>query len=344
MAEIEKASSPIVTAVQRQTTEADGIVALAQQTGGNPAKSVEFGGVSVRSDRVAVAAGAQYATQLSELRQRAANASAGATLLDVADSGLSQIETKLVRMDTLAQTAALTPVVRADGSSSAPAEISAKDRAVLNSEFSGLRDEIDSVAAATTFDGVALLSGDSASPGAPKVFDFGVSVTSGESVTVSLDAADSASLSAGLATADLGSQAGGAAAVVSVATAQASTDDIRAAVSGARSQLNSVESAAGETSAVVERVQKMKTSPETVVDLSRMVASQVTEESGLRIQDGAQKLLQDVLLRMSAATANGGPAAGSDAVEEFGGKTAGAPAAAAQTVETADSRGDSTDE
>jgi hypothetical protein len=46
---------------------------------------------------------------------------------------------------------------------------------------------------------------------------------------------------------------------------------------------------------------------------------------------------------MSAATANGGPAAGSDTVEEFGGKTAGAPAAAAQEVETADNRGDAAD-
>lgn len=343
MAEIEKASSPVVTAVQRRTTEADGLVALAQQTGGNPATSVEFGGVTVRADRIAVAAGAQFATQLSELRQRAANASAGASLLDVADAGLSQIETKLTRMSELAQTAALTPVERDDGSFSAPAEISASDRAILGSEFSGLRDDIDDIAAATKFDGTQLLSGDSASPGAPKVFDFGVNNTDGEAVTVSLAAADSASLSANLATADLGSEDGGTAAVVAVAAALASVDDDRAAVRGARAQLNSVEAAAGETSAVVERVQQMKTSPETVVDLSRVVASQVTEDAGLRIQDGAQKLLQDVLLRMSAATANGGPAAGSDAVEEFGGKTSGAPAAAAQTVDTADSRGDSAD-
>ena len=63
----------------------------------------------------------------------------------------------------------------------------------------------------------------------------------------------------------------------------------------------------------------------------------------MRIQDGAQKLLQNVLLRMSAATANGGPAAGSDAVEEFGGKTGGATAGAAEAVETDDSRGDDSD-
>ena len=327
MAEIENASSPVVTAVQRRTTEADGIVALAQQTGGNPAASVDFGGVTVRADRIAVAAGAQFATQLSELRQRAANATAGAALLDVADTGLHRSKPNCRGMDALAQTAALADVERADGSSSAPAEISAKDRAVLNSEFSGLRDDIDDISAATAFNGTQLLSGDPASPGAPRVFDFGVNKSDGEAVTVSLAAADSASLSANLATADLGNETGGTAAAVAVAAAQASVDDIRAALRGARAQLKSVEAAAGETSAVVERVQEMRTTPEAVVDLSRVVAGQVTEDAGLRIQDGAQKLLQDVLLRMSAATANGGPAAGSDAVEEFGGKTSGAPAA-----------------
>ena len=36
MVEIEKTASPVVTAVQQRTTEADGIVALAQLTGVTP--------------------------------------------------------------------------------------------------------------------------------------------------------------------------------------------------------------------------------------------------------------------------------------------------------------------
>ena len=339
MAEIEKTTSPLVTALQRRTTEADGIVALAQLTGGNPAKSLEFDGVTVRSARIAVAAGAQFATQLSELRQLAANATAGAALIDIADAGLSRIDTRLSRMESLAKTAALTPVERPDGASSAPPELSAKDRAVLGSEFSGLRDEIDDIAGTTTFNGVALLSGSAGSPGAPRVIDFGAGSASGETVTVSINPADSGSLSSDLATANLASQAGGDAAVAAVAVAQSSVNEIRAAVRGARSQLTSVEAAAGETSAVVERVQAMKAAPEKVVELSHVVARQVTEQSGLRIQDGAQQLLQDVLLRMSAATANGGRAAGSDTVEAFGGKTAGTPAAAARTADTGEAVG-----
>jgi flagellin len=163
--------------------------------------------------------------------------------------------------------------VQPGGSSSAVAEISAKDRALLNSEFPSLRDVIDRVAAATTFDGVSLLWGDGSSPGSPKVIDFGSSDTAGEVITASINAADSASFSSDLLTVDLESQAGGSAAAPAVTSAQASVDGIRAAVRGARAQLNSVGAAAGETSAIVECVQEMKISPETVIELSRVVAS-----------------------------------------------------------------------
>ena len=125
--------------------------------------------------------------------------------LDIAESGLSQIDSKLVRMDALAKTAALTAVERLDGSSSAAAEISAKDRAILGSEFAGLGEDIDDIAAATKFNGVALLSGSAGSPSAPKVIEFGASTAAGETVIVSLDAADVASLSSDLSTANLDS-------------------------------------------------------------------------------------------------------------------------------------------
>ncbi len=78
-------------------------------------------------------------------------------MLDIAESSLAQIDSKLVRMDALAKTAALMAVERLDGSSSAAAEVSAKDRAILGSEFAGLREDIDDIAEATKFSGVALL-------------------------------------------------------------------------------------------------------------------------------------------------------------------------------------------
>jgi len=124
MVDIEKSSPANVSAIDRRTTDANNTVALVQQTGGNPARTIDFGGITVKSDRVAVAAGDQFGRQLAELRQSATNAAAGASLLDVADAGLSKIETNLGRLDVLADTASRTRVERADGTAYTPAELS----------------------------------------------------------------------------------------------------------------------------------------------------------------------------------------------------------------------------
>jgi hypothetical protein len=182
------------------------------------------------------------------------------------------------------------------------------------------------------FNGIDLLSGDPDAGGSPLELTFRTGGSADKAVSVALPDSSVAALSPTLPTVDLLSEAGADAAVVAVAEAVATVADSRAAIRGARAQLNSVETAAGEISAVVESVREMRTSPRTVIDLSRFVAHQVTEDGGINLSDGAQTLLQDVLLRMSAATANGGPASGSDTAEEFGGKTAGAPAAAAETA------------
>ena len=326
--EIEKTSSLALPVIQKSSSKADGIVALATQTGGNFPNMIDLGGVRVRSDRVAIAGGAQFTRQIAELRQAAANASAGASLLDAVDAGLGRIDEKLSRMDELAKIAVLTVVERANGSTFAPAELSAQERAVLNTEFEDLRDAIDDIASSTGFNGTDLLAGDPQSPGNPLDVSFRTGGNSGQTVTVSLAEADTEALSTDLVTANLLSESGGGTAVIAVNEARVAVGDRQAAVRGARAQLNSVETAAGEISAIVENVRVLKTSPEKIVDLARAVAQQVTDEGGFHLSAGAQKLLQDVLMRMSVATTNGGPASGSAAVEEFGDKTAGAPAAA----------------
>jgi len=328
VAEIDRIVPPTVSAIDRRASQADSIASLAQAAGGDPPRNVELGGVRVQTDRVAVASGARFTQQIAELRQAAANASEGASLLDAADAGLSKIESNLNRMHELAQTAGLTPVTRDDGSTYTPMELSAEERSVLQSEFAKLRDEIDSTASGTSFNGTNLLTGDPDSAGDP----LEVSIQSGgipaQTITFSIAESDAEALSSDLLTASLMSEAGGDAAEVAVEEALGAVAERQAAIRGARAELNSVETAAGEVSQVVEGVRELRVSPEKVVNLSQVVASQVGEEGGVHLAEGARKLLQDVLLRASSATANGGPAAGGDAIEEFGGKTSGAPAAA----------------
>ena len=338
VADIRKTELAALAAIQPRVQEAERISSLVREARGNPPRSVDFDGVGVRADRVAVAAAARYTSQIESLSAAAANAAEAASVLDVADEALVKIETKLSRMAELAEEGALTNIENDDGTITTRPELSAQDRAILDAEFSDLRSEIDEIAADTSFNGIDLLQGDSDTPTDPLELSFKLGGAAGgaSTVSVSLNAADSESLYEDLATASLSSESNSDAAVTAVEEAQVAVSDIRAAVRGARAQLDNVEAAAGEVSAVIERVRDVKVTPEEVVDLSRVVADRVTEEGGVHLIEGAQKILQDVMLRMSAATANGGPAAGGDGVEDFGGKTAGAPAAPS-TGQTAES-------
>ena len=49
MVDIEKTSPANVSVIDRRTTDANSVVALVQQTGGNPARTIDFGGVTVKS-------------------------------------------------------------------------------------------------------------------------------------------------------------------------------------------------------------------------------------------------------------------------------------------------------
>ena len=239
MAEIDRIVPPTVSAIDRRASQADSIASLAQAAGGDPPRNVELGGVRVQTDRVAVASGARFTQQIAELRQAAANASEGASLLDAADAGLSKIESNLNRMHELAQTAGLTPVTRDDGSSYTPMELSAEERSVLQSEFAKLRDEIDSTASGTSFNGTNLLTGDPDSAGDP----LEVSIQSGgipaQTITFSIAESDAEALSSDLLTASLMSEAGGDAAEVAVEEALGAVADRQAAIRGAWAQLNS---------------------------------------------------------------------------------------------------------
>lgn len=341
MAEISKTASLSLANIYPGASQADSLLALARESGGEPPRSVDLDGIRLRSDRVAVAGGASFTAQVNTLRQAAANAAEAATTLDVADAALSKIASRLARIEQLAETGARTTVERADGSEYTPRELSAGDRAILEAELDNLRSEIDGIAGGASFNGTALLGGDPASPGDPLELSFRVGDGPRSKVTASLNPADTESLSAELAGASLSTEAGSEAALEAVGAAQDALGDIRAAVRGARAQVATVEAAAGEVSAIVEKAREIKVSPQASIDLSRLVADQVTREAGVSLVEGAEQILQTALLRASAVSTPGGgaPQRGGDGIEEFGGKTAAAPALSAlatATTRTAD--------
>jgi len=89
-----------------------------------------------------------HAADIRALSAANGNAQAGASLLQVADRGLGEIDDALVKMKDLAEQA-----------SSTIAPLSHRERAILNVEFQELLTEIDRIADETQFNGIQVLKG-----------------------------------------------------------------------------------------------------------------------------------------------------------------------------------------
>jgi flagellin len=328
VADINKTDPVVASIAQRRVQQTDGIAALVREAKGAASRDIDFEGVGLRSDRISVVASSRFTQRVNELKEVAQNAAQASSVLDIADRALSDIQDKLDRMSEIATSASSARVEREDGSFRDPEELSARERALLDNEFVLLRQEIDDRVDDAKFNGRDLLKGDPDSEGDPLELSFKVRATGGEGDSVDVELADAraAAISDDLEAATLASEADADAAKDAVEDAADSIRDIRAAVRSARSQIDSVESAAGEVSAILSRERDAKVTPDSFVEISRVVADRITRDRGIDLNAGTERILQDVLLRASASTANGGPATGGDGIETFGGKTAGAPA------------------
>ena len=105
--------------------------------------------VSARDDAASMAIGARLNSQVEALKTATVNVGQAGSMLQIADGGLATINDVLTRMKTLA--------VQASSDN-----LSDVERGFLNDEFQALDEEITRVAASTTFNGKALLSGQNA--------------------------------------------------------------------------------------------------------------------------------------------------------------------------------------
>ncbi len=190
MAEITKTGPVDLSSIFPSGSQAESLIALSQAAGGNPPRSVDIDGVSLRADLVAVAANARFTTQIDTLKQSARNGAEAASVLDTVDALLTKISGKLDRLEELADIGARTGIEPEDGSTYTPAERSAKERAVLQEEFDDVRSEIDDIAKKTSFNGTSLLKGDPDNSSDPLQMSFKTGCEIGDNVAVSINRAD----------------------------------------------------------------------------------------------------------------------------------------------------------
>jgi flagellin len=166
-------------------------------------------------DAAGLAISTRISSDVTTLQQAATNASQASSILQTADGGASNISDILARMKSLATQAS-------------SGTVTDSSRAYIDSEFTSLVSQIDSIASGTRYSGTSLLNGDFATT----------------NIMVGTDATDTISVSlSNLESTSLGFTATSSISTQTTATAMLTTiDDAIDTVSGARADIGALES------------------------------------------------------------------------------------------------------
>ncbi|MEW6639375.1 MAG: flagellin [Pseudomonadota bacterium] len=171
-------------------------------------------------DAAGLAISTSISSDVAALQQAATNASQATSILQTADGGASNIGNILARMKSLA-------------SESSSGTVTDSSRAYINSEFSQLSSEIDSIASGTSYSGQSLLDGTSA-------FASGISVlvgaTASDTITITISSLKASTL--GVSSLDVSTQSGATSALTALTTAIGTVSAARASIGALESRFN----------------------------------------------------------------------------------------------------------
>ncbi|MGY3488788.1 flagellin [Bradyrhizobium sp. USDA 4011] len=175
---------------------------------------------SASDDAAGLAISTRISSDITTLQQAATNASQATSILQTADGGASNISDILARMKSLS-------------SESASGTVTDSSRAYINSEFTQLKGEIDSIATGTRYSSQSLLDGSS-------VFSSGVAVlvgsTATDTITITLTSLTASSL--GVTSLDVSTLSGATSALSALDTAIDSVSAARADIGAQESRFN----------------------------------------------------------------------------------------------------------
>ncbi len=241
-------------------------------------RALENKGESLQRDYLAVVAAGRLSVDFASLKAGRSNASAAATILDLADQAFAEIATKLARLKVIATEAANQKVNTTDPDRIALTE---GERGILNLEFMLLRDEISDIASRTEFNGTKLLLGDGGSPVLSIAINVGGGTSAIDTVTLTLDAGTVANLAAGLATADIQSVADATTALTTVNSAIEKVVGARANVEAGQVQIKGAAAAAGARAFADDAERLDRTAPEITIELAQRLAEDTLEDRNI---------------------------------------------------------------
>jgi flagellin len=228
-------------------------------------------------DAAGLAISTRISSDVTTLQQAATNASQATSILQTADGGASNISDILARMKSLA-------------SESASGTVTDSSRAYINSEFSQLTSEIDSIATGTRYSGQSLLDGTSA-------FASGVSVLVGSSasdtITVTLSSLTSTSLN--IDSLDVGSLSGATSALTALDTAIDKVSSARATIGAQESRFNFSASSISTQTENLQSANSAITDVDIASEQAKLSSAEVKTQAAVSAESAANKMPQYLL-------------------------------------------------
>jgi flagellin len=228
-------------------------------------------------DAAGLAISTRISSDITTLQQAATNASQATSILQTADGGASNISDILARMKSLA-------------SESSSGTVTDSSRAYINSEFSQLTSEINSIASGTRYSGQSLLDGSSA-------FASGVAVLVGSSatdtITVTLSSLTSTSL--GIGALDVSTQAGATTALTTLDTAINSVSSARATIGAQESRFNFSASSISTQTQNLQSANSAITDVDIAAEQAKLSSAQVKTQAAVSAESASNQMPQYLL-------------------------------------------------
>jgi flagellin len=228
-------------------------------------------------DAAGLAISTRISSDVTTLQQAATNASQATSILQTADGGASNISDILSRMKSLA-------------SESASGTVTNSSRAYINSEFTQLSSEIDSIATGTRYSGQSLLDGSSA-------FASGVSVLVGSSasdtITVTLSSLTSSALQLG--SLSVSSLSGATSALTALDTAIDKVSSARATIGAQESRFNFSASSISTQTENLQSANSAITDVDIASEQAKLSSAEVKTQAAVSAESAANKMPQYLL-------------------------------------------------
>jgi len=227
-------------------------------------------------DAAGLAISVNLGAQIRSYNQSVRNANDAINVVQTADSSLNETQNILTRLRELA-------------SQSASSGVSNTERGYIQNEVDGLISEVDRIANATEYNGVALLN-----TSAALTFQVGIrNVAANDQIVVTTQSATAATM--GVTALSLSTLTGAEAALGAIDTALQSVSSTRATLGAQQNRFNTVISVATEASVSLSAAKSRIMDVDVAEETSNMSRTQILMQAGVSVLSQANQLPQVAL-------------------------------------------------